>query len=196
MNIRAAGLRAPFPLVLRYTDLRSYLLTAIFVLLSVAMPWGFHQFHLAGATFLPMHLFVLAAGLAFGWRAGFFTGLLTPLVSFLISGMPQLAILPQIAVEITVYGLVAGLLSEKCRLGVIKSLLGAMAGGRLTLLFFLLVAYLISGQSYSPLGVETSPLGSLWAATRLSWPGIVLQLILLPLGFWLAGRYVTKPRAQ
>lgn len=196
MKIRAVSLKASFPLVLNYTDLRSYLFTAVFVAFGVAVPWGFHQFRLAGATFLPMHIFVLAAGLAFGWRAGLVTGLLTPLTSFSISGMPPLAILPQVMVEIVAYGLVAGLLSEKYHLGTIKSLLGAMAGGRLALLVFLLAAYLKNGWSFSPLGAEVNPFVSLWTVTKLGWPGILLQITLLPLAFWLAGRSVTRQRAR
>ncbi|MFH0942481.1 MAG: ECF transporter S component [Chloroflexota bacterium] len=196
MNIRAASLRAPFPRVLRYTDVRSYLLTASFVLLGVAAPWGFHQFHLAGATYLPMHLFALGAGLAFGWRAGLVTGLLTPLASFTISGMPTLAILPQAVVEIAAYGLLAGWLAEKCHLKVVWSLLGAMAGGRLALLIFLVSTYLINGQSYGPLGPEAGPLGALGTAVRLGWPGMVLQLTLLPLAFRLAAGYAARHRAQ
>ena len=71
----------PFPVILKYTDIRSYVLTLVFVLLDVLVPWVFHQFHLAGPTFLPMHIFVLIAGLVFGWRAGLIVGLLTPLTS-------------------------------------------------------------------------------------------------------------------
>ena len=70
-----------FPKVLAYTDIRSYVFTAGFISLAVATPWVFHQFYLAGPTFLPMHIFVLVAGLLFGWRAGLIVGLFTPLVS-------------------------------------------------------------------------------------------------------------------
>ena len=35
----------PFPVILKFTDIRSYILTAVFVLLSVLTPWLFHQFH-------------------------------------------------------------------------------------------------------------------------------------------------------
>ena len=68
----------------------------IFVALAVALPWIAHQFNLAGPTFLPMHLFVLVAGLLFGWRAGLIVGFLTPLVSFATSGMPFLPVLPSV----------------------------------------------------------------------------------------------------
>ena len=74
----------PFPLVLQYTEVRAYIVTIIFVLLDVAVPWVFHQFHLAGPTFLPMHIFVFIAGLLFGWRVGLIVGLN---VRALIAGM-------------------------------------------------------------------------------------------------------------
>jgi len=121
----------PLNEVLKYTDIRSYLITFVFILLSVTVPWIFHQFQLAGATFLPMHIFVLLAGFLFGWRAGLIVGICTPLASYVISGMPLLAVLPQVTIELTVYGLIAGLLNEKFDLRIIWSLLGAMLAGRI-----------------------------------------------------------------
>ncbi len=181
-----------FPIVLKYTDIRSYVFTFVFVLLSVLVPLAFHQFHLAGSTFLPMHIFVLVAGLLFGWRAGLIVGLLTPLASNVISGMPVLWILPQIVVELSAYGLVAGILREKLNLQVIWSLLGAMIGGRLALFLAVLITYLILGESYSPLGVETSPVLSLWSVVRQGCPGIVIQLVSIPTAIWLAAKFTAK----
>jgi hypothetical protein len=175
-------------IVLTYTDIRSYLFTLVFVALSVLVPWVFHQFHLAGPTFLPMHIFVLVAGLVFGWRAGLIVGVLTPLASYGVSGMPALTILPQIVVELSTYGLVAGLLREKLNLPVIWSLLGAMIAGRLALCLAVLVIYLSAGTIYSPLGMESNPLGAVWATVRQGWPGVILQLVLIPLGIWLVGK--------
>ncbi len=51
----------PLSIVLKYTDIRSYALTFVFVLLNVSVAGVCHQFHLAGATFLPMHIFVFIA---------------------------------------------------------------------------------------------------------------------------------------
>ena len=192
INRVAISKRQPFPIVLRYSDIRSYFFTSIFVLLSVLVPWAFHQFHLAGATFLPMHIFVLVAGLLFGWRAGLIVGLLTPLASNIISGMPVLQILPQIIVELSTYGLVAGLLREKLNLRVIWSLLGAMIAGRLALFLFILIIYSILGESYSPLGIETSPILSLWAVIRQGWLGITIQLVSIPIAIWLLAKFAEK----
>lgn len=178
-----------FPKVLAYTDIRSYVFTAGFISLAVATPWVFHQFYLAGPTFLPMHIFVLVAGLLFGWRAGLIVGLFTPLVSYATSGMPVIAILPQIVLEISVYGLVAGMLREKFNLRVIWSLIGAMIAGRLALFLAVLILYAV-GEIYSPLGLEGNPLAVIWSVIKLSWPGILIQLISIPLILRLLERFL------
>lgn len=182
----------PFPVVLRYTDIRSYVFTLVFVLLDVLAPWVCHQFHLAGPTFLPMHIFVLLAGLLFGWRAGLIVGFLTPLTSYAISGMPVLRILPQIVVELSTYGLVAGILREKLNLRVIWSLIGAMISGRLVLCLAVLSVSLIVGESYSPLGLEANPFIVVWAVIKLGWPGIVIQLASIPIVIWLVGKFAAQ----
>ncbi|MCK4593021.1 ECF transporter S component [bacterium] len=72
--------------------------------------------HLLGAPvrwFLPMHWPVVLAGLVYGWRGGLAVGALAPLVSFALSGMPPLAILPVMVVELAVYGFLAGFLRER-----------------------------------------------------------------------------------
>jgi uncharacterized membrane protein len=176
-------------LALKYKDIRSYLLTAAFIVLAVFIPWVFHQFHLAGPTFLPMHIFVLIAGLLFGWRAGLLVGLFTPLTSYFISGLPSLNILPQVVIEVSAYGFIAGILREKYHLRTVWALLGAIIGGRLALLTAISIIYLFAGQSYSPVGAETGPLASFWATVKQGWPGIIIQLAFIPLIVWVAGKF-------
>ena len=189
-----------FPKVLVYTNIRSYVFTAIFIALAVATPWVFHHFYLAGPTFLPMHIFVLLAGLLFGWRAGLIVGLFTPLVSYGVSGMPVLIILPQIVVEISFYGLAAGMLRERFKLRVIWSLLGAMIAGRLALLLTVTILSL-GGAIYSPLslysgmGAEENPLAVLWSAVLLGWPGIVIQIVSIPLIVKLLERFLERKQS-
>ncbi len=197
MTSSIAVARARLPeMVLRYTDVRSYVLTLVFVSLSVLTPWAFHQFQLAGPTFLPMHIFVLTAGLVFGWRAGLIVGSLTPLASYVVSGMPGVAVLPQIIIELSVYGMVAGLLQEKFNLRISWALLGAMIAGRLAMLLAVLAIYVIIGRVFSPLGPEASPFLAAWAVVKLGWPGIVIQLASIPLIVWMVGRLVTRTSAK
>ena len=167
-------------------------------MLAVFVPWVFHQFHLAGPTFLPMHIFVLIAGLLFGWRAGLIVGLFTPLASYVISGMPALNILPQVVIELSAYGFIAGILREKYNLRTIWSLLGAIIGGRLALLLTILAIYFVAGQSYSPLGLEANPLASFWSTVKQGWPGILIQLAFIPAIIWLVGKFAAgeTPKAD
>ena len=181
-----------FLMALKYNDIRSYVLTVVFVMLAVFVPWVFHQFHLAGPTFLPMHIFVLIAGLLFGWRAGLIVGLLTPLVSYFISGMPVLNVLPQIVIELSAYGFIAGILREKYDPRTIWSLLGAIVGGRIALLLAILVIYLVTGQTYSPLGIEANPFAAFWSVIKQGWPGILLQLISMPIIVWLVEKLAAR----
>jgi hypothetical protein len=186
----------PVPLSLRLTDARTYGIIAAFVLLNVLVPWVFHQFHLAGATYLPMHFFIFIAALTCGWQAGVIVGLLTPFASYAISGMPVLNILPQVAMEVTVYGLLAGLLRQKLNLRVIWSLLGAMAGGRLALLIAVVIVQAISGNVYSPLGPAATPYSAVWYTIAQSWPGLLAQLVLIPIAFWAVGRYNLRKQSE
>ena len=158
--------------------------SAIFVALAVALPLVSHQFNLAGPTFLPMHLFVITAGLLFGWRAGLLVGLLTPLVSFTVSGMPFLPVLPQITAEIMVYGLAAGFLREKLKLNLYLSLILAMIIGRIGL--FLAVWILAT----NPAG----PLTGLWKVISIGWVGIIIQVALIPVIVIWFKKYLEKYR--
>src|SRR3989338_8904233 len=97
------------PKVLTFSQVKYYIFSAVFVGLAVVTPAIFHQFNLAGPKFLPMHIFVMLAGLLFGWRTGMLVGLLSPLMSYSITHMPPMAILPETVLELTVYGLTAGL---------------------------------------------------------------------------------------
>ena len=193
--IRRIALNADaLPLTLKLTDVRTYAVIAVFTVLSVLTPWLFHQFHLAGATYLPMHFFIFAAALGFGWQAGLLVGLLTPFASYAISGMPALTILPQVAIEVAVYGMLAGVLRHKFNLRVGWALLGAMVGGRIALLVAVIAVQFVSGNVYSPLGAEASPYAAVWNTVQQSWPGMLLLLALIPAAFWIAGRLALKKR--
>lgn len=145
--------------------------SAAFVALAVALPWLAHQFRLAGPTFLPMHIFVFVAALLLGWRPGFLVGLLTPFISYTASGLPIPQLLPQITIELAVYGLVAGFLREVLHLNFYLSLLGAMFAGRIAL--FLVVWALNASPVDSFVTVKNT--------VELGWPGILIQVITVPL---------------
>ena len=168
------------PRVLTFSQIKYYIFSAVFVGLTVATPTIFHQFNLAGPTFLPMHLFVLIAGLLFGWRTGLLVGLLSPLMSYGITHMPPMAILPETTLELAAYGLASGLLREK-GLNIWVSLLGAMVLGRLARLAFVLAFSLHT---------------NFWQYLKMSWPGMVLQLALIPVIIYLLQKFLFKNNAK
>ena len=193
---RIAVATQPLPLSLKLTDIKTYGIIAAFVVLSVLTPWAFHQFPTAGATFLPMQIFIFAAALTCGWQTGAIVGLLTPFASYAVSGMPVAAVLPQIAVEVTVYGLLAGLLRQKFNLNVFWSLLGAMIGGRIALLIAVTIVQAISGNVYSPLGPAATPYTAVWNTVTQSWPGMLIQLALIPAAFWAVSRLTARKQTE
>ncbi len=184
------------PLPLRFTNVRTYGIIAAFVVLNVLTPWLFHQIPAAGPTYLPMHFFIFIAALTCGWQAGAIVGLLTPFASYFVSGMPVMTVLPQVAVEVTAYGLIAGLLRQKFNLRVIWSLLGAMAGGRIALLATVAIVQAVTGHVYSPLGPTATPFTAVWNTVSQAWPGMLIQLALIPAAFWIIGRYTSKQQAE
>lgn len=118
------------------SNTKRMILTALFVALGVVLPMAFHSIPNAGSIFLPMHIPVLLCGLICGWAYGLGCGVLAPLLSSLMTGMPPAAILPGMLCELAVYGLVSGLLlkvihTKRTIVDLYLALIGAMIAGRL-----------------------------------------------------------------
>lgn len=151
-------------------------ITAICAALCVVLPMAFHAIPNGGSILLPMHIPVLLCGLVCGWPYGFVCGLLGPFLSCIATGMPPMAMLPGMMVECGVYGLVCGLMMRYVRTGkatvdLYLSMITAMVLGRV-------VAGLAKSLIFAP---GTAPFA--WVTTSLltGIPGIVIQLVLMPL---------------
>lgn len=154
--------------------------TALAVVAAVALPQLFHAVGVLsgtgaslGSAFLPMHIPVLLAGLLAGPIAGVVAGALSPLVSFAVSGMPAVGMLPGMTVELIGYGLAAGLL-YRVKMPVIGKLLIAQVAGRLLRAAFILF-------SVYALGNSSLMVSSIWTGIAASLPGILLQWAFIPL---------------
>ncbi len=150
------------------------------VAVSVLLPQLFHAVGavsglgaVLGSTFLPMHLPVLLAGLVAGPVVGAVAGAASPLLSFALSGMPAAAMLPFMMIELTGYGLAAGLLS-KVNLPVFVKVVIAQFAGRLVRAAALLFAIYAVGNT----GIS---LAQTWNIVLTGLPGILLQWALIPL---------------
>ena len=158
------------------TNTKRLILAGLCVALGIVLPVAFHSVANAGSIFLPMHIPVLLCGLICGWPYGLACGVLTPLLSSLITGMPPMAFLPSMLCELAVYGFVSGLLMRYVKTGKLLadlyiSLVGAMLLGRLVL--GLLNAVLFRAGEYSV---------ALWTTSAFvtALPGIVIQLAVIP----------------
>lgn len=142
----------------------------LFIAAGVLLPQLFHVFGAqAGRIMLPMHVFVFASGMLLGPVYGMITGVVTPFISFLITGMPAVPQVLFMMFELAAYGLAAGL-SKK--LNVFLSLFVSQVSGRAV---YALIMYV-----FSVLGVPGGGAAAVWAAMITGLPGIALQYAAVP----------------
>ena len=159
---------------------RKALLTSLTVSIAVILPQICHllggQLGLGsqlGEMLLPMHLPVMLAGMLWGPWAGFACGLISPIVSFALTGMPGVALLPFMTVELAVYGLSAGLL-RKTNLPSFWQVVLTQVAGRVARAAVLMVA--VYG-----FGFDRLPISIVWTSVATGVAGIVIQWAVLPL---------------
>lgn len=146
---------------------------ALLISLGLILPSAFHLIggSAAGSIFLPLHIPVLLAALMLGAGEGLFMGLIMPVLSSLITGMPLPAILPFMVLELSVYGLLCGITMKIFkREGVALSI--SLIAGRIIYAAALALLLSFSLQVPSFLTVLTSAVKGL--------PGIIIQLSIIP----------------
>lgn len=158
--------------------IKRLVLSALLLALGLVLPLLTGNIPQIGSMLLPMHLPVLLCGFVCGWKWGLGVGFVLPILRSLLFGMPPM--IPTalaMAFELAAYGAVSGLcyrLFGQNRLRVLISLLIAMVAGRVVwgIVSFLIYA-LFMGKSFS--------LAMFWAGGFANaWPGIILQIVLIP----------------
>ena len=156
------------------------LISAGIVALAVLLPQLAHLAlgEQAGMRFLPMYLPVLLGGCLLGWQWGLGIGLLSPLVSYLItaaagSPMPALARLPFMMAELAVFAVICGVFSDKIAkngLMAFPAVLLAQLGGR--------SVFLLSAAAFS--GVSPLNAAMVWSQIQTGFAGLLIQAVLAP----------------
>lgn len=146
---------------------------ALFLAFGLIVPQTFHLLGGTGPVFLPMHIPVLLAGFFLGGPTGAIIGLITPVLSSFVTAMPQPPILYFMMAELAAYGFIAGYLYKTRKLSVYMALVGAMIGGRVVLAGAVTLLQPL-------LGFKLSPAVYLSGALLNGIPGMILQLILIP----------------
>jgi len=149
-------------------------LSGFFVALGLLLPFvTAHAFGMYGNVFLPMHLPVFLMGLLCGPMYGALGGIMIPVLSSLMTGMPPVfPMLPMMTGELFTYGLMSGLLYNRIKMPLYPSLLISMLCGRLVYGLILQALLLMGNAALRSLSVTGAFLEGI--------PGIVTQLILIP----------------
>lgn len=158
-------------------NVKKLVAAALFLALGIVLPFFTGQIPSVGKMLLPMHIPVLLCGFVCGWQYGLLVGFILPLFRSLLFGMPMM--MPQavgMAFELAVYGGVCGILYRRFvgKTGrVYITLVTAMLCGRAAWGIVSIFLYGIQGNAFS---WQLFAGGALLQAI----PGIVLQLVLIP----------------
>jgi len=146
--------------------------TVLLTALGIILPRIFHVLagSSAGATFLPMHIAVLIAGLTFGLISGSIVAGGSIVFSYLLTGMPALARLPYMLIELLIYAILISVLNKKFNSYI--SLIATIIIGRIIYAGILAIA--INGLGLPTYGI------SVIESIKVGLPGIIIQLICVP----------------
>lgn len=155
---------------------RELIIAALFIALGLVLPMVFHTFNMGGPAFLPMHIPVLLGGLILSPLYALAVGLVTPVLSSLLTGMPPLVpMLPIMFFELGAYGLVSSLMKKNFKMSDILSLVIAMIVGRIVA--GLTVFVLVNLFTFKLPG----PVAFIEGAIVTGLPGIAIQIVAIPL---------------
>lgn len=157
------------------SSVKNMTLTAVCIALCVVLPIAFHSIPDAGSVFLPMHIPVLICGMICGWPYGLLCGLMGPLLSSALTGMPPIAILPAMMLECGAYGMVSGLVLKLVRT---RSTYGDLY---IALVVAMLAGRVLSGIAKALIFMPGMSL-KVWVTASFitALPGILIQLVFLP----------------
>lgn len=150
-------------------------LSAMMLAIGFVLPFLTGQIPEVGSMLLPLHLPALICGFVCGWPWGLAVGFVLPLMRSMLFGMPPM--IPTalcMAFELAAYGALAGLMYQKTN-RVYPSLIAAMLLGRV-------VWGVASWAVYAMLMDSAFAIAAFWTGGFVNaWPGMALQLVLVPL---------------
>lgn len=159
----------------RNPQTRELVLGAFFILLGLVIPFIFHTTGLLGTVFLPMHFPILIAGFYLKPSTSLIVGAVTPFLSSIMTGMPVfMPMAPIMVCELAAYGLVTSFLANRKSWNAYFVLVAAMIVGRI-------VAGLAVAVLVALFGVQLNPVLFVTGGIVTGLPGILLQLLLIPL---------------
>ncbi len=141
--------------------------------IGITLPRIFHILagNTAGATFLPMHIAVLIAALTFGITSSAIVAGSSVIFSYLLTGMPSLARLPYMLIELLIYAVLLSIFNKKFNSYI--SLIATIVLGRVVYAGILAFAINVIGLPTYGISVIES--------IKVGLPGIIIQLLCVPI---------------
>lgn len=153
---------------------KEMVLSSLFITIGIVLPMLFHSIGL-GSTFLPMHIPVLIAAFTLRLPYAVAVGMITPLLSSLITGMPPIfPVMPYMIFELAAYAAVGYFLGRKMEMNIYLSLVGSMIAGRLVAGVAVWGLAMFCGANFP------SPIIFVVSAVTTGVPGIIIQLLFIP----------------
>lgn len=158
--------------LLKPEDFRAIPVTALFIAAGVIFPQFFHLIGL-GPMFLPMFLPVAVGAGILPLKYALTLGLITPLTSFLLSGMPPIMppVLPVLMTELAVISLILSIGVYRLQMNVWLILILAVLADRLVLFAFVTLLAPLFGWDFPLFKIALLISGI---------PGIVLLFAVVP----------------
>lgn len=153
---------------------KELVLSGVLLGVGLLLPMVFHMFSMTGPIFLPMHIPVLIGGILLPPSLALALGIITPVVSSILTGMPvafPMAII--MAFELGTYGLTASIATRKLKLNPLLSLIIAMIDGRIA-------AGLVVAVLVQLFGLQMNPIMFVKGAIITGLPGLLIQIVFIP----------------
>lgn len=147
---------------LSLSNVKTYLYAAILVIANILFTQLCHIVPNGGFMLVPIYFFTLVGAYKYGMKTGLLIAILTPLLNYVLVGMPPLAVMPIILIKSALLAAIAAVVARKT--------------GKISLLaiLFVVVAYQLLGMV-----AEWIITADFAIATQDFWtgyPGLLLQL--------------------
>lgn len=171
-------LRSPFSH--RWNSTQQLIIAAVLLAVALFLPFLTGQIQSIGSMLLPMHFPAFLAAYLLGPIWGLIIGALSPLLRTLIFSMPPMPMTAVMAFEMGAYTLVAGLINNillrnKPQMDTVPRVLISLISG-------MIIGRVVYALAFGAIMGNTLSFQVFFASTVTgAWPGIVLQIILVPI---------------
>ena len=148
---------------LSYSEMRTYMMAALFVVCNLALPQLFHLIPQGGIIFAPLSLVILVGAYKLGWRTALLAAVASPIVNHLLFGQPTAEVMTLMAIRLSLLAVIAGLTAQHFKQVSLLLLVGVV-----------LASELLGGLAEF---ILTGGIAATVQDFTIGWPGLLLQVL-------------------